>query len=84
MNEAVQFDDSGDAPRMHGRRQRASGARARRSGAALRVVPDNPRQGDLVARFDIRTVEGVEGERLAAQQAQVLWEVMAWLAQNKS
>ena len=34
--------------------------------------------------MEIRTVDGEEGERLAQQQARVLWEVTAWLARNKS
>lgn len=34
--------------------------------------------------LEIRTLDGEEGERLARQQARVLWEVTEWLARNKS
>jgi hypothetical protein len=34
--------------------------------------------------ISIHTVDGLEGERLARQQAEALWEVTQWLAQNKS
>jgi hypothetical protein len=33
---------------------------------------------------EIHIVDGPDGERLARQQAEALWEVTQWLAQNKS
>jgi hypothetical protein len=82
VSEAVNLDDPQDAP--HGHRPE-TGSVAKRSGRKLRVVPDHrgPAQQPTAA-WEIRTVDGVEGERLAAQQARVLWEVTEWLAQNKS
>lgn len=32
---------------------------------------------------EVRLVRGVDGERLARQQARVLWEVTEWLARNE-
>jgi hypothetical protein len=34
--------------------------------------------------LEIRTLDGDEGERLARQQARVLWEVTEWLDRTKS
>jgi len=39
--------------------------------------------GDLEAIFEVRVAEGVDGQRLAAQQARVIYEVMAWWAHNR-
>ncbi|WP_268239341.1 hypothetical protein [Longimycelium tulufanense] len=34
--------------------------------------------------WEIRILDGPDGERLAQQQARVLWEVTEWLARNRS
>ncbi|WP_280391394.1 hypothetical protein [Nocardia wallacei] len=85
MNEAVRLgDEPSDPAAVRRRGGRASRGAARRSQARLRAVPDPREQAEPIAQFDIRTLDGAEGKRLSAQQAQVLWEVTAWLAQNKS
>ncbi|MFE0024135.1 hypothetical protein [Amycolatopsis sp. NPDC059021] len=45
-----------------------------------RLVPDEP--PELIV--EILTVDGIEGRRLAAEQARVLWEVTQWQARNRS
>lgn len=50
----------------HGRRDRTTGQR--------------DCAGDLDAVFEVRVAEGVDGQRLAVQQARVIYEVMAWWA----
>lgn len=57
-----------------------AGENERRDDATGRLVPDEP--PELVV--DIRTVEGTEAQRLAAEQARVLWEVTEWQARNRS
>ncbi|WP_040925793.1 hypothetical protein [Saccharomonospora marina] len=57
-----------------------AGEYERRDDATGRLAPDEP--PELVA--EIRTVEGIEAQRLAAEQARVLWEVTQWQARNKS
>lgn len=47
---------------------------------AARLAEDEP--PELVVEICI--VDGPEGERLAQQQARVLWEVTEWLARNNS
>jgi hypothetical protein len=45
-----------------------------------RVAPGD----DSEVVFDVQLVDGADGRRLRAEQARVLWEVIAWLAQNSS
>lgn len=55
---------------------------------------DGPRRDEVTGRlepvpdpemvFDIQTVDGPEGQRLAEQQTRVMREVIEWLARNKS
>ena len=58
-------------------------AEASRQGRTVRggqIEPsDDP---DMV--IDIRVVDGIDGQRLRAQQTQVIREVITWLAQNSS
>ena len=57
-----------------------AGETERRDDTTGLLVPDEP--PELVV--EIRTVEGIEGQRLAAEQARVLWEVTQWQARNRS
>lgn len=53
---------------------------AHRDQASGRLRSDD--EPDMV--FEIRVADGSEAERLRLEQAQALWEVTAWLAQNSS
>jgi hypothetical protein len=44
--------------------------------------PQSGELPDLV--FEIHTAKGINADRLAIEQARVLWEVMQWLAQKNS
>jgi hypothetical protein len=51
----------------------------RRDPVSGQFEPDN--LPELVG--EVRTVDGVVGHQLAAEQARVLWEVTEWQAQNR-
>lgn len=57
-----------------------AGGHERRDDATGRLALDEP--PELVV--EVRTVEGMEAQRLAAEQARVLWEVTQWQARNRS
>jgi hypothetical protein len=57
-----------------------AGENERRDDSTGRLTPDEP--PELVV--EIRTLEGIEAQRLAAEQARVLWEVTQWQARNRS
>ncbi len=83
MNEAVDLDDGDGAPPP--RRRKGARNTGRRTSGGLRAVPDRVEADDApTMTWEIRTVDGIEGERLGAQQARVMWEVTQWLALNKS
>jgi hypothetical protein len=48
-----------------------------------RTTGQRDRGGDLDAVFEVRIADGVDGQRLAAQQARVIYEVMTWWARNR-
>lgn len=76
MTEAGSPDAQGAHRFCADSREYVSGASVRRRSGHM--------SGRLKSTLEIRTVEGIEGDRLAKQQARVLWEVMQWLAQNRS
>lgn len=45
-------------------------------------IRQQERIGDLDPIFEVQIADGIDGQRLAAQQAAVIYEVMAWLAHN--
>lgn len=57
-----------------------AGEYERRDDATGRLAPDEP--PELVV--EILAVEGIEAQRLAAEQARLLWEVTEWQARNRS
>lgn len=57
-----------------------AGETERRDDSTGLLVPGEP--PELIV--EILTVEGIEGKRLAAQQARVLWEVTQWQAPTRS
>lgn len=69
-------------PRRHEDTQRPRGPHRsqRRTQESNHFVEADP--PEMVC--EIHTVDGADGERLARQQAEALWEVTQWLAQNRS
>lgn len=65
-------------PHAHGAEVTALPTRRRRAAGTGRHAGDDPPA--LVA--DIRTLDGPDADRLALQQARVIKEVTAWLADN--
>ena len=57
-----------------------AGENERRDDATGRLAPDEPPERGV----EIRTVECIEAQRLAAEQARVLGEVTEWQARNRS
>jgi hypothetical protein len=57
-----------------------AGETDRRDDVTGQLAPEEP--PELVV--DIRTVAGIEGQRMGAEQARVLWEVTEWQARNRS
>lgn len=56
-----------------------AGEMERRDDATGQLAPQEPPE----LLVEIRTVHGADAERLAAEQARVLWEVIEWQARTR-